>query len=255
MSLIHPLIPKGREFTVRFSPSRRHLEAQLSQNLCVCCAGGGKRKLVPVPSDMCHATNSPSPHYIHEDCLSMLKCGDSIRCPRCKDLEARACMHSSVTHPIYCANINIAPGISGFKATAKIQKIIEWVKSLPSDEKVVIYSFFEGSLDLLEGILVEDLSMECARLDNDDSPEEQANDLARFKTSPTCNILLATVQSCGSGLNIEEANHIAFVDRWFDSSIHQQAEDRCHNLNQSKSVEVVYFDAAITVDEVRFSAP
>ena len=104
---------------------------------------------------------------------------------------------------------------------------------------------------MIEGVLVDDLGIGCARLDNDCSQQDQATDLKRFKSSTECRILLATVQSCGSGLNIEEANHIAFLDRWFDASIHQQAIDRCHNLNQKKKVKVTYFDAAITVDEVR----
>ena len=247
MALIHPLIPNGREFTIRFSPSRRHLEAQVANPLCVCCASTGEKKLIPVPSEICHAASSSSPHYAHEDCLKLLH---SVGCPRCEDFKTRACMESSVPHPIYCKNVKISPETSGFKATAKILKIVEWVKSLPADDKAVVYSFFEGSLDLIEGALVEELGINCARLDSDVGPEEQARDLKRFKTSEDCKVLLATVQSCGSGLNIEEANHIAFVDRWFDASIHQQAQDRCHNLNQKKEVNVVYFDAIITVDEV-----
>jgi SNF2 family DNA or RNA helicase len=160
-------------------------------------------------------------------------------------------MNSSVPHPSYCTNIQVLPGISGFKSTAKIEKLVSWVKTVPEGDKGIIFSFFEGALDLIEGVLIEDLGINCARLDSDLGPEEQAADLLRFKESSDCQFLLTTVQSCGSGLNIEEANHIAFLDRWFDTSIHQQAINTCHNINQTKPVSVVYFDAAITVDEVR----
>ena len=47
-----------------------------------------------------------------------------------------------------------------------------------------------------------------------------------FKESSTCNVLLATVQSSGTGLNIVEANHVGFIDRWFNPCVHEQAEDR-----------------------------
>ncbi len=204
-----------------------------------------------VPTKLCHAVNTQSPHYIHEDCLELLQCDGLNNCPRCKDLELRTCVESKVSRPIYCKSVQLAPGVCGFKATAKLQKVCDWIKTLPETDKAVIYSFFEGSLDLIEGILVEDLGIVCARLDNDCSPHDQALDLKRFKSSSDCKILLATVQSCGSGLNIEEANHVAFLDRWFDASIHEQAIDRCYNLNQKKKVKVTYFDAAITVDEVR----
>jgi len=250
MSLIHPLIPKGRDFTLRFSPSRRHLEAQLSQSLCVCCCGDNSTNLVPLPSNICHATSSPSRHFAHDTCLKILERAECVNCPRCKDLESRSCMDSSVSGNIYCKSVKVIPGISGFKSTAKIEKILEWVTSLPNNSKAIIFSFFEGALDLLEGALTEDYDIDCARHDNDISADKQAIDLTRFKTSPDCKILLATVQSCGSGLNIEEANHIAFVDRWFDVTIHEQAISRCHNIKQTKDVNVVYFDAAITVDEI-----
>jgi len=40
MTLIHPLLPGGREFTINFSPSRRHLVTKLAKEIsrnCVCC--------------------------------------------------------------------------------------------------------------------------------------------------------------------------------------------------------------------------
>ena len=259
MSLIHPLVPKGREFTIRFSPSRRHLVSKFLLNLCVYCGVSNSKKLIGMPSDVCKATNSQCPHYIHEECLKSLclKVDGSPCCPLCIDLTNSSHFASTgtrdktkVLHPIFCKNIEVSHGISGFMATSKLLKIIEWTKSLPSTDKAVIYSFFEGSLDLVEGILVDELGINCARLDNDHDQQDQAKHLQRFKSSKDCKVLLATVQSCGAGLNIEEANHIAFLDRWFDDTIHQQAIDRCYNLNQQKAVKVVYFDAAVTVDEV-----
>jgi len=255
MSLVHPLIPKGREFTVRFSPSRRHMEAKLTRKLCVFCSHDNGNDLIPMPIAMCHATNSPTCHFAHESCLRThtYEGTRTVECPRCNDFKSRSrvCTNSSdIRSTIYCQTVNVAQGVSGFQATSKLKSVVEWVQSLPKDDKTIIYSFFEGSLDLLEGIFIEHLGIDCARLDNDTSPELQAHDLTRFKTTPSCRILLATVQSCGSGLNIDEANHVAFLDRWFDARILEQAQDRVHNLNQHKGVKVVYFDTSITVDNV-----
>ena len=61
-----------------------------------------------------------------------------------------------------------------------------------------------------------------------------------------------TVQSGGVGLNVVEGNHIAFLDRWFNPFVHDQAEDRCFRLGQKKDVSVHYFDVGATVDEVMF---
>jgi SNF2 family DNA or RNA helicase len=126
-----------------------------------------------------------------------------------------------------------------------------WQASNCTLVQVLILSFFKGGLDLLEGILVEDMRVDCARFDGDLDRKTSLAELERFKTDPNCRVLLATVQSGGVGLNITAANHVAFLDRWYNPFVHQQAEDRCHRIGQTKPVHVTYFDCAATIDEVR----
>ena len=109
---------------------------------------------------------------------------------------------------------------------------------------------FKGSLDLLEGILTEEFDVECVRYDGDVDKTVRTRDLQRFKTSDTCRVLLASVQSGGTGLNITEANHICFLDRWFNPCTHDQAESRCHRIGQKKEVKIAYLDTSLTVDIV-----
>lgn len=267
MSLIHPLLTKGREFTIKFSPSRRNMQVQLSNGpkLCVCCnmgpgdalgSDGKPAKIVPLPSSFCFTTTPECPHYAHETCANLLLSDVNASCPRCKDFCQLAHIDPKlvykIPHPVYSKKVKISNSVHGFKSTAKLENVLTWVKNIPQEDKAIIYSFFEGCLDILEGILVENLQIECARFDDDVDTYNQAKELSIFKKSPTCRVLLATVQSSGTGLNIEEANHIAFIDRCFDTYVHRQAEDRCHNLRQKKEVEVTYFDGSMTVDEVSY---
>ena len=276
MALIHPMIPKGRELTIQFSPSRRNsaqVRAKICNDLkqeCVICenfpsqskdsedamkamahentdnmsedfeemddadSDKGKKKkgrkykinspLVEVPEEFCSCKSTGFQHYVHEECLEKLE----GTCPRCDDLRCRLdynCQASS-TLPIYCQEVSAMPGTQGFQSTSKMEEIIDWVKNIVADEKVILYSFFKSTLDLLEGVLVDHLGMECARFDGDVETDARAAELRRFKESSTCNVLLATVQSSGTGLNIVEANHVGFIDRWFNPCVHEQAEDR-----------------------------
>jgi hypothetical protein len=102
----------------------------------------------------------------------------------------------------------------------------------------------------LEGILTYDFGIDCVRFDGDVDPKVRNAELERFKTSPTCRVLLATVQSGGTGLNIVEASHVCFLDRWFNPTVHAQAQDRCHRIGQTKPVYVFFADVAMTVDQV-----
>lgn len=317
MSLIHPLLPcGGREVTILFSPSRRHLVSKLhmdNKEKCVCCesypsqekrnskakkekehltqedmadlrqvavatddehlednsfdtghltrrerAKAAKKKarknLIPMPIEYCCASTECQ-HYIHKECLKQLEegCGDELKCPKCKDLQERLHLSNhfkdSSGDNVFCEHIQVGNS-HGITVTAKIAEIIKWVETIPEGDKAIAYSFFKGGLDIIEGIFVEHLGIECARFDGDVTPQERSKELARFKRLPKCRILLASVQSSGVGLNIVEANHVAFIDRWFNPCVHAQAEDRCHRLKQTKEVSVKYFDANLTVDQV-----
>ena len=186
----------------------------------------------------------------------------------------------TVPHRTYCKGVTASPGIpNGFKASAKVRALrgtddrffffsanrelthtccvlkiehaINWfMQSVPKNEKAIFLSFFKGGLDLLEGILTTDLGVDCARFDGDVNKDVRNNELDRFKTSASCKVLLATVQSGGTGLNIIEANHVCFLDRWFNPMVHQQAQDRCHRIGQTKNVFVAYLDNVRTFDAV-----
>ena len=41
-----------------------------------------------------------------------------------------------------------------------------------------------------------------------------------------------------------------FLDRWFNPTVHAQAQDRCHRIGQEKEVGVTFFDNAMSVDQV-----
>ena len=213
------------------------------------------RPVFEIPKSVCNA-KPPVVHYAHTDCIEELKAeqartGATITCPRCLDFQNRVkptCTQSSSTK-YYCKNV-LPEFPNGFVGSPKLDAAVEWALAVPKSDKMLIVSFFKGSLDLMEAILVLDLEWKCARFDGDVSTQTKNEELRRFKTDPSCRVLLMTVQSGGVGLNITEGNHIAFLDRWFNPFVHQQAEDRCHRLGQTKKVTIQYFDCAATIDEV-----
>jgi len=211
-----------------------------------------KGPIVPLGPDFCLASESRCRHFAHEKCIEKNLKEFNTSCPRCHDLNSR--IHATLPHNMYCQEIKTHIDDSdsgGFTASAKIEKAIEWFQTtVPKGDKAIFLSFFKGSLDLIEGILVSKLGIDCARYDGDVSKEARTNDLERFKTSSTCRVLLATVQSGGTGLNITEANHICFLDRWFNPCVHDQAESRCHRIGQKKSVNIAYLDTTFTIDIV-----
>ena len=165
--------------------------------------------LVHIPGDLCTAFNGAVMHFAHRKCVAKMRSHHG-RCPRCSDAQLRMQFEFPNQNTRYCQNIE-----GGFAGSSKINAVVRWYKDrVPSGEKVLILSFFKGGLDLLEGVFVEDLGVDCARYDGDFGPAMNKSELNRFKRDPNCRILLATVRSGGVGLNIVEANHVFFLDRW-----------------------------------------
>jgi len=214
-----------------------------------------KRPVLEIPRGLCRGTMK---HYAHQSCLQALqqeyRATRSVVCPRCLDLQSRTGYRPSgnLSQPqqtYYCANANIPQFPQGFVGSPKLDAVMEWVQSVPNTDKMMILSFFKGGLDLVEGILHYDWGMETARFDGDVSADEKQRELDRFQNDPNCRVLLMTVQSGGVGLNIVQANHVAFLDRWYNPFVQEQAEDRCHRLGQTKNVFIQYFDCNSTIDQ------
>ncbi|KAJ8612217.1 hypothetical protein CTAYLR_002910 [Chrysophaeum taylorii] len=63
-------------------------------------------------------------------------------------------------------------------------------------------------------------------------------------------VLLSTVKSAGTGLNITEARNVIFLDRWFNWTETTQAMGRVHRICQTKSVHVHFVDGLHTIDDI-----
>jgi SNF2 family DNA or RNA helicase len=109
----------------------------------------------------------------------------------------------------YCGDIH-----GGFRPSTKLQKITSDFAHVPLNDKVLIFSLFKGSLDMLERMLADTYpGLEVLRFDGDVSEGERQEVLHKFKTNQACRALLMTVKTGGTGLNLVEANHVWFAER------------------------------------------
>ncbi|KAH8063264.1 ATP binding protein [Aureococcus anophagefferens] len=203
-----------------------------------------KGPLVDVPDEYCHLMGPNSGHRIRASCLAKVTAGGAAwSCPRCDDLAARAQVGQDGAKT-YCAGVK-----GGFVASTKLLEALEDIRAKPAGEKTIVFSFFKAPLDLLEAMLDEE-GVECLRFDGDLPQNKRGAVLDEFRDDDDKLVLLMTVHSGGTGLNITRANHVVFLDRWFNPQVHFQAQARCHRIGQDKEVDVSFFDATCTLDEV-----
>jgi SNF2 family DNA or RNA helicase len=51
------------------------------------------------------------------------------------------------------------------------------------------------------------------------------------------------------GVNLQAANHVIHVDRWWNPAIEDQATDRLHRIGQTKTVFVHHIQTSDTLEE------
>ena len=128
-------------------------------------------------------------------------------------------------------------GTAGIMST-KLQKMVEVIKRVPADEKVVIFSNFVALMDLAEEAVMVETDTECFMIDGGISGTERDTQLAEFKAHPGKAVLFVNYKVGAEGLNITEANHVICLEPWWNYATHSQAEARCWRIGQTRNVHV-----------------
>lgn len=87
------------------------------------------------------------------------------------------------------------------------------------------------------------------QLTGDMKPDYRTQSLKDFQTRPEIKILIASLKSGGTGLDITAANKCILVEPWWNDAIQQQAFCRLFRIGQERDVEVVKLVAQNTIDD------
>ena len=131
----------------------------------------------------------------------------------------------------------------------KLDRIMEITRAISSnDEKAVIFSYLLKPLDMLGRRLDYD-GLGYVHLRGDQSLAERESSLRQFAGDAAISFLLASTRVGGEGLNLVNANHVIFINRWWNPSANKQAKDRVARLGQTKTVVIHSFTCRDTIEE------
>lgn len=129
------------------------------------------------------------------------------------------------------------------KAT-RLREIVEQAKA--EDRKVLVFSFF---LDTIRSIH-EFLGDCCYGPINGSVPVPRRQSIIdEFDKAPAGSVLLAQIQSGGTGLNIQSASVVVICEPQFKPSIENQAISRAYRMGQARNVLVYRLLCTNTIDE------
>ena len=137
---------------------------------------------------------------------------------------------------------------STVKESAKIDRLEELVEdNVQNNKKVIIFSnwtqmtspIYERLSAKYKGLIITGDTKDTLR-------QEYVN---QFQTDKSCNFIVGTIGAMGTGLTLNEASTVIFVDEPWTMAAKQQAIDRAHRIGTKHNVTVITLMCKNTIDE------
>ena len=137
-------------------------------------------------------------------------------------------------------------------ASAKIDRMLEILQAVRAvGEKAVVFSYILRPLEiLLSRMTQEQPPLRAVLLTGKLTTAERTHAIQRFKSDDSVVALLCSSRIGGEGLTLTEANHVLFINEWWNPSANAQARDRVVRMGQERIVHVHRFRCKDTVEEV-----
>ena len=131
--------------------------------------------------------------------------------------------------------------------SAKMDRAVDLAEQLiESGEKVVIFSTFKAPVYKIRDLLQKYPSV-IGTGDQDDAALEEAKQT--FQNDPECKLFIGTWSKSGTGITLNAASYMIFLDTPYTSGVYEQAQDRIHRIGTKNPVFIYHLITKNTVDE------
>lgn len=150
-----------------------------------------------------------------------------------------------------CSSPRLLKDEADFQDTSsvKVDNLIDELTSNLKEDKVLIFSQFLGTMDLLENAFGEnDISYRSFR--GSTSSKKRMEMVSEFQEDDSdIQVFLLSLMAGNSGINLSNANYVFLVEPWWNKAVQQQAIDRTHRIGQDKKVFAYNMICKDTIEE------
>lgn len=130
--------------------------------------------------------------------------------------------------------------------STKIEQLMEQLRTLTPNHKVLVFSQFVAMLDLIKKELHrENIGYTYLTGSTTNRPEV----IRQFQEDEGTRVFLISLKAGGTGLNLTAADYVFLVDPWWNPAVENQAIDRSYRIGQQKNVIAVRLICPDTVEE------
>lgn len=137
--------------------------------------------------------------------------------------------------------------IDDLSRSSKAKRLLELIDEAESDgRKVLVFSFFLDTIGKIKHML----GRKClGPITGSVAPAQRQKIIDEFDKAPAGSVLVAQIQSGGTGLNIQSASVVVLCEPQFKPSVENQAISRAYRMGQTRNVLVYRLLCENTVDE------
>ena len=136
------------------------------------------------------------------------------------------------------------------KESGKMELLIDILENiLSADEKVIIFTQYVEMGKIIQKLVSKKLKTEILFLHGSQSRNQKSDIIDAFQEDSNYKILVATLKTGGTGLNLTAAQNVIHYDLWWNPAIENQATDRVHRIGQENDVMVYRFITKGTLEE------
>lgn len=117
---------------------------------------------------------------------------------------------------------------------------------IPNGNKAIIFSQWKQVTDMYNDALRE---YNPIYITGEVEPADRQKLVDKFQTDPNCKLAIGTIGAMGTGLTLNKASYVFFVDKKWNSGDNEQAEDRAHRIGTTGTVNIISLVAKDSVDE------
>jgi len=128
----------------------------------------------------------------------------------------------------------------------KTQTLLELIDD--TDDKLVIYSYFEQYIRILKQEL-DSRGIKHVIVTGQVNTQDRGRAIYDFQNDPSIKCFLATTTSAGEGITLTASHTVVFCDLFWTPAVNQQCEDRLHRIGQKDTVLVVDLYCRNTIEE------
>ena len=179
------------------------------------------------------------------------KCWDSIlkissSCPSCREFVDSVEPINNIVE-----KVKKVVSIDELQDNAKIEKVLELTKkAILNNEKIVIVSQWVSYIDIIRHVFDKELpEVKYIKLQGSVSLKQRNLSIKEFESNVSLKICFLSLTSSSEGITLVSANHLVFMDSWWNKSKMIQASDRIHRIGQLKQVNIYFLQVENTIEE------